>query len=67
MQSVWSVMSLQASREQTLSRKDTDVVYYNYSDHREGGSAEDESRQGGEEDLKEAHLKSNWISEKWLS
>lgn len=52
-------MSLQASREQTLSRKDTDVVYYNYSDHGEGGSAEDESRQGGEEDLKEAHLKSN--------
>ncbi|XP_039882782.1 scavenger receptor cysteine-rich type 1 protein M130-like isoform X2 [Simochromis diagramma] len=48
-----------ASREQTLSRKDTDVVYYNYSDHGEGGSAEDESRQGGEEDLKEAHLKSN--------
>lgn len=53
-------MSLQASREQTLSRKgNTDVVYYNYSDHGEGGSAEDESRQGGEEDLKEAHLKSN--------
>lgn len=58
-------MSLQASREQKLSRKEnTDVVYYNYRDHRVGGSTEDESRQGGEEDLKETHLKSNWISEK---
>uniref|UniRef100_A0A669E127 SRCR domain-containing protein n=1 Tax=Oreochromis niloticus TaxID=8128 RepID=A0A669E127_ORENI len=48
--------SWKASREQKLRRKEnTDVVYYNYSDHgAEGGSAEDESHR-----LKGAHLKSN--------
>uniref|UniRef100_A0AAZ1WXD3 SRCR domain-containing protein n=1 Tax=Oreochromis aureus TaxID=47969 RepID=A0AAZ1WXD3_OREAU len=47
--------SWKASRELKLRRKEnTDVVYYNYSDHgAEGGSAEDESHR-----LKGAHLKS---------